>query len=119
MSTGIIPNAGVKGRAIRKIKGRKRHILIDTCGFLIFILVRAADIQYWDGAVDVTKAIRRRFPWLRHVFADEGYAGQKLRDAIAYLGDWTIQTIKRSDAAKGFEVLPHRWVVERKLARLN
>lgn len=73
----------------KKIKGRKRHILTGTCGFLAFILVHAADIQDRDGAVDVLKAIRRRFPWLRHVFAEGGYAGQKLRDAIACHGDWT------------------------------
>ena len=63
----------------KKIKGRKRHILTDTCGFLVFILVHAADIQDRDGAVDVLKAVRFRFPWLRHVFADGGDAGDKLK----------------------------------------
>lgn len=58
-----------------KVKGRKRHIVTDTCGCLIFILVYAADIQDRDGAVDVLAAIRHRFPWLRHIFADGGYAG--------------------------------------------
>jgi len=81
--------------------------------------MNAADIQDRDGAVDVLKAIRRRFPWLRHVFADGGYAGQKLRDAIACHDDWTIEIIKRSDAAKGFRVLPRRWVVERTFAWLG
>lgn len=103
----------------KKVKGRKRHILTDTCGFLIFILVHAADIQDRDGAVDVLKAIRNRFPWLRHVFADGGYAGQKLRDALAGMGVWNIEIIKRSDAAKGFKVLPRRWVVERTFAWLG
>lgn len=103
----------------KKIKGRKRHILTDTCGFLVMILVHAADIQDRDGAVDVLKAIRWRFPWLRHIFADGGYAGQKLRDAIARHGDWTIEIIKRSDIAKGFKVLPRRWVVERTFAWLG
>ncbi len=60
-----------------------------------------------------------RFPWLRHVFADGGYAGNKLKDAPRRIGKWTIKIIKRSDAAKGFEVLPRRWVVERTLAWLN
>src|SRR5215207_3833724 len=53
------------------------------------------------------------YAWLRHVFADGGYAGDKLRDAIAALGHWTIEIIKRSDAVKGFAVLKRRWVVER------
>jgi putative transposase len=50
---------------------------------------------------------------LRHIFADGGYAGGKLRDALKGHGDWTIAIIKRSDTARGFEVLPRRWVVLR------
>ena len=98
------------------MKGRKRHIPTDTCGFLIFILVHATDIQDRDGAVYVLAAIRYRFPWLRHVFADGGYAGQKLRNArnaLADMGTWTVEIIKRSDHAKSFKVLPRRWVVAR------
>lgn len=113
-------SGGVRGYdAGKKIKGRKRHIVTDTSGFLIFILVHAADIQDRDGAVDVLKAIRNRFPWLRHGFADGGYAGDKLRDALRGNGDWTLEIIKRSDKARGFEVLPRRWVVERTFAWLG
>ena len=97
----------------------KPHILTDTCGYLIFILVHAADIQDRDGAVDVLKAIRFRFPWLRHVFADGGYAGDKLKDALKGHGGWTLEIIKRSDTAKGFVLLPRRWVVERTFAWLG
>ena len=64
-------------------------------------------------------AISQRFPNLRHVFADGGYAGDKLKDALAETGDWTIEIVKRSDIAKGFVLLPRRWVVERTLAWLN
>lgn len=107
-------SGGVSGNdAGKKVRGRKRHILTDTCGFLIFILVHAADIQDRDGAVDVLKAVRYRCPWLRHVFADGGYAGDKLRDALKGHGAWTLEIIKRSDTAQGFEILPRRWVVER------
>src|SRR3954470_21799926 len=102
-----------------QINGRKRHIATDTLGLMLFILVHAADVQDRDGAPALLQAIRHRFPWLRHIFADGGYAGGKLRDALKGHGDWTIEIIKRSDTAKGFEVLPRRWVVERTLAWLG
>jgi transposase len=89
-----------------------RHIVTDTCRFLIFVLVHAADIQDLDGAIDVPAAIRHRFPWLRHLFADGGPAG----DALTGRGQWIFEIIKRSDTAKGFQVLPRRWVVERTFA---
>ena len=103
----------------KKINGRKRHIVTDTEGFLIGAVVHAADVQDRDGAPDVLAAIRHSFPWLRHVFADSAYAGDKLATALARIGTWTLETIKRSDRANGFVVLPRRWVVERTLAWLN
>ena len=58
-------------------------------------------------------------PRVRHIFADGGYAGNKLKDALRRISKWTIEIIKWSDTAKGFEVLPRRWVVERTLTWLN
>jgi putative transposase len=103
----------------KKIKGRKRHILTDTTGLLVGLVVHEADIQDRDGAPKVLASIRQAFPWLRHIFADGGYAGEKLTDALAPLGEWSLEIIKRSDVAKGYVLLPRRWVVERTFAWLN
>jgi len=70
-------------------------------------------------AVRAGRPGRARSATLRHVFADGGYAGDKLRAALADKGHWTLEIINRSDKAKGFEVLPRRWVVERTFAWLG
>jgi transposase len=111
---------GPRGYAAEKmIKGRKRHILTDTIGLPVAMIVHAADIQDRDGAPGLLASAQNAFPWLRHVFADGGYAGDKLRNALKALGDWTVEIVKRSDTAKGFVLLPRRWVVERTIAWLN
>ena len=63
--------------------------------------------------------IRSALAWLRHVFADSAYAAKKLETALARLGGWTLEIVKRTDEAKGFRVQPRRWVVERTFAWLN
>ena len=113
-------NAGVCGYdAGKRIKGRKRHIVTDTVGLLVGVVVHGADIQDRDGAPKVLASIAKTYPLLRHVFADGGYGGPKLRGAIEKIGRWTIQIVKRSDTAIGFEVIPRRWVVERSFAWLG
>jgi len=82
-------------------------------------VVHPADIQDRDGAPHVLASIRSLYPWLRHVFADGGYAGDKLKHALLGKGDWTIEIVRRSDAVKGFVVIARRWVVERTFAWLG
>jgi len=103
----------------KKIKGRKRHILTDTIGLPLGMIVHTADVQDRDGAPWLMESVGSLYPWLRHVFADGGYAGDKLKGALEEVGDWTVEIVKRSDTAKGFVLLPRRWVVERTIAWLN
>jgi transposase len=113
-------SGGIRGfDAGKKVKGRKRHIVTDTLGLLVGLIVHGANIQDRDGARALLRAIRQAFPWLRHLFADGGYAGPKLKSALAKLGDWTLEIVKRSDRAEGFEIIPKRWVVERTFAWLG
>lgn len=113
-------SGGIAGYdAGKKIKGRKRHIVVDTLGLMVGLIVHSADIQDRDGAAAVLKTILKRWPWLRHVFADGGYAGPKLRGILRKVATFTLQIVKRTDKAKGFEVLPRRWVVERTFAWLG
>ena len=119
-SVRMTESSGVRGYdGGKKIKARKRHTLTDAQGFLLAAIVHAADIQDRDGAPAVLAEARYRFPFMRHVFADGGYAGKKLRGALTKMGAWTFEIIKRSDTARVFEVLPRRRVVERTLAWLE
>ena len=113
-------SGGVRGYdAGKKIKVRKLHIVVDTLGLMFGLVVHTADIQDRDGAPIALASIRALCPWLRHIFADGGYAGPKLRGALDRIGEWTIEIVKRSDANGGFKVLPKRWVVERIFAWLG
>ncbi len=82
-------------------------------------MVHAADVQDRDGApLVLDRRTRRLFPFLETIFADGAYGGQKLRRAMADTA-WRIEVVKRSAQAKGFEVIPRRWVVERTIAWIN
>ena len=107
---------GVRGYdAGKKVKGRKRHILVDTMGLLLMIVVHTANIQDRDGAKQVLEKAKQEFSGLKLIWADGGYAG-KLIDWVKEQCLWALEIVKRNDDVKGFKVLPRRWVVERTFA---
>jgi transposase len=129
----IIDSQSVKsaekgGRAIdpagydsgKKIKGKKRHLLVDTQGLVLQVIVHAADIQDRDGGVLLLASLFGLFPFLRKLYADAGYQGAKFQNALKrILRQVRLEIVRRSDVAKGFVVLPKRWIVERTIGWLN
>jgi transposase len=122
-SVKVSNHGGVRGYdAGKKVLGRKRHILVDTLGLILHVVVHPGDIQDRDGAKLVLPILQKRYGWVRCIFADGGYAGA--------LADWVkellprrglrLEIVKRSDADKHrFAVLPRRWVVERTFGWLS
>ena len=104
----------------KKIKGKKRHILVDTQGLLMHALVHHAGIQDRDGGIWVMATLFGLYPFLLKLYADGGYSGTVFRRGVKKaMAKLNIEIVKRSDRAKGFIVLPKRWIVERSIAWLN
>ena len=104
----------------KKIKGKKRHLLVDTQGLLMQVIVHSAAVQDRDGGVLLLATLFGRFPYLEKLFADSAYQGPIFADALAkILSQVKIEIVKRSDQTKGFVTLPKRWIVERTIAWLN
>lgn len=102
------------------IKGKKRHILVDTQGLLLNSVVTHAGVQDRDGGILLLSTLLGLFPFLRKLFADRAYQGLIFRTALAkILPLLETEIVKRSDQVKGFVVLPQRWIVERTIGWLN
>ena len=102
--------------ASKKVNGRKRHIVVDTLGLILAVMVHPANIQDYDGAVQVLGLLgrlRRRFHRLKVIFADSAYGRNDLPQNVKEAFGWLLQTVLRPANVKGFVVLPKRWIVER------
>jgi putative transposase len=102
----------------KKITGRKRHLAVDTLGLVWTVVVHGADWQDHDGACFVLMRLRERCKRLKAIFADSAYNRNGLPDWVRATFGWVLQTVLRPVKAKGFIVLPKRWIVERTFAWL-
>jgi putative transposase len=128
-SAAIIDSQSAKTTSIRgergydagkKVKGRKRHAIVDTMGLLLIVVVTAASVQDRDGAMLALQKLQEKLalPRLELIWADGGYRG-KLVDWVKGTFSWVLEIVKRNDDVSGFVVLPRRWVVERTYGWLN
>ena len=104
----------------KKIKGRKRHLAVDTLGLPIECQITPADVQDRDALAPLLAAVHRKSPWVKMCFCDGGYQGDEAQRAAFEASHIAITVVKRTDKEiKGFIVLPKRWVVERTLGWIN
>jgi putative transposase len=102
--------------AHKNLKGRKRHLLVDTLGLLLAVYVTSADVQDRVGAQCLLAGLKPLLPRLKKIWADGAYTGEKLAGWCKEQGEWELEIVERSSVdTEGFAVLPHRWIVERTL----
>ena len=118
LDSQTVKSAGHGGQvgydAAKCIKGRKRHLLVDTLGLILGVAVTPANTTERDGAQLLLGRVLGWFTWLRILWVDGGYTGEAFAQWVKGLRPkLKVEVVKRSDDTKGFKVLPHRWVVER------
>jgi transposase len=100
----------------KRTRGRKRHIVTDTLGLLLVVMVTSASVQDRHGGKAILQLLAARFSSIALIWADAGYANQIDSGLVTWArtaASIVLQIVKRSDDVKGFQVLPRRWVVER------
>lgn len=95
------------------VKGRKRHLLVDTLGLPMSYYVTPADMHDTQGARRLLSGLKYFVPRLQKIWADAAYRGQELADWCKAEGEWELEMVERTPGVRGFAVLPKRWVVER------
>jgi putative transposase len=127
-SAGIIDSQSVKSSNVcegnvgydggKKIKGRKRHIVVDTLGLILTVVIHTAGIHDSNGATQVLQTLKVKYlGGIKKIFADSGYIGDLINWAKIYLG-FEIEIVKRTEEHQ-FKVVPKRWIVERTFAWLS
>jgi putative transposase len=124
-TAGVVDSQSVKAPAakergydaFKKVKGRKRHIAVDTDGRLLAVNLTPADVADSTGAVLVLDALKQKWLGIKPLFGDAAYDHRKFMDKAAFL-DFTVEVVRRLEEPHGFAVQPRRWVVERTLAWL-
>jgi len=121
-SQSVKTSEGGEARGVdvhKQTPGRKRHIVVDTLGLLLMVLVHSASLQDGPGGQQtlhrlfdrIKRSVHNRWCRLKLIWADGAYAA--IVDTVRKELGWTLEIVRRSDDLKGFQVLPHRWVVER------
>jgi putative transposase len=119
-SVGIIDSPSVKTTEsggdhgddkAKNVNGRKQHLLVETLGLIMAIVLHTADIQDQDGAKLAINPLVKRFPRLKVIFGDRAY-GRCLPNGVKQCFDWILPTVLKPVGVEGFVILPKRWIVE-------
>jgi transposase len=107
-------SAGIRGfDAHKHVKGRKRHLLVDTLGLPLSVYVTPADMHDTQGARRLLAGLNYFVPRPKTIWADAAYRGQELADWCKAQEDWDLEVVERTPGVRGFAVVPKRWIVER------
>lgn len=120
-TAAIIDSQSVKGTAqggdygydaAKKVKGRKRHVIVDVMGLVLALAITPASVQDRDGAEPIIRRVAIEHSYVTKIWADSAYNGEPIRRASEE-ANIEVEVVKRTDDMSGFVVLPRRWVVER------